>query len=279
MNVAMLLRGFRRAGDRALLDAGLLCLTRMAEGGVYDQLGGGFHRYSVDEKWAVPRFEKMLYDNAQLVHLYSEAMQLEPRPLWRKVVEETVAYLAREMTSADGAFFAAQDADTEGEEGKTCVWNPGEIGAVVGKAGLTVMEPQQDRGNQAEAARVAAALIQAHPDLVGMAGFDSESGPGLGQAIKEAGLAGRIAATCVDAEEQHLRLVKEGVLSAAIGQKRELFTYQGVKTLVEIVHSPLKFTSDDRKAGIVPVPVAYNTGTYTVTRDNVDLFLGPKSGS
>jgi uncharacterized protein YyaL (SSP411 family) len=135
MNVAMLLRGYRRTKDRALLDAGLLCLTRMAEGGVYDQLGGGFHRYSVDEKWAVPHFEKMLYDNAQLLHLYSEAMQLEPRPLWRKVVEETVAYVAREMTSPEGAFFAAQDADTEGEEGKTFVWTPAEVSEVVGADG------------------------------------------------------------------------------------------------------------------------------------------------
>lgn len=145
--------------------------------------------------------------------------------------------------------------------------------SVAEKAGLTAMEPQQDKGNQAEAARVAAAIIQANPDLIGMAGFDSESGPGMGQAIKEAGKAGRIVATCVDAEEQHLRLVKEGVLTAAIGQKRELFTYMGVKALFELRHSKLRFTSDDKAAGVTPIPVNYNTGTYTVTRDNVDLFL------
>ena len=149
--------------------------------------------------------------------------------------------------------------------------------SVVEKVGLTVLEPQQDKGNQAEAARVAAALIQAHPDLVGMAGFDSESGPGMGQAIKESGRAGRIVATCVEAEEQHLHLLKEGVLTALIGQKRELFTYQGVKALDEIVHARLAFTADDRRAGIAPVPVQYDTGTYTVTRDNVDLFLDHKS--
>jgi ribose transport system substrate-binding protein len=145
--------------------------------------------------------------------------------------------------------------------------------SVAEKAGLACMEPQHDRGNQAEAARVAAGIIQANPDLAGMAGFDSESGPGFGQAIKEAGKAGKIVATCVDAEEQHLRLVKEGILTAAIGQKRELFTYQGVKALYEVVHTRLKFTSDDRKAGIVPIPINYNTGTYTVTKENVDLFL------
>jgi ribose transport system substrate-binding protein len=140
-------------------------------------------------------------------------------------------------------------------------------------AGLTVLPPQQDKGSQVEAARVAASVIQAHPNLVGMAGFDSESGPGMGQAIKEAGKAGQILATCVDDQEQHLRLCKEGVLTVLVGQKRELFTYLGVKALFEIKHSPLKFTSNDRAAGIWPIPVNYNTGAYTVTRDNVDLFL------
>lgn len=141
------------------------------------------------------------------------------------------------------------------------------------KAGLTCLEPQHDKGNQAEATRVAASILQAHPDLVGMAGFDSESGPGFGQAIKEAGKAGKIVATCVDAEEQHLRLVKEGVITAAVGQKRELFTYMGIKALFEINHSKLKFTSDDKKAGVVPIPINFNTGTYTVTKEVVNLFL------
>jgi len=145
--------------------------------------------------------------------------------------------------------------------------------SVAEKAGLTCLDPQQDKGNQVEATRVSAAILQAHPDLLGMAGFDSESGPGMGQAIKEAGKAGKVIATCVEAEEQHLRLVKEGILTAAIGQKRELFTYMGVKALFDINHSPLKFTSDDKKAGVVTIPINYNTGTYTVTRENVSLFL------
>jgi ABC-type sugar transport system substrate-binding protein len=145
--------------------------------------------------------------------------------------------------------------------------------SVAEKAGLTCLEPQQDKGNQVEATRVAAAILQANQDLLGMAGFDSESGPGMGQAIKEAGKAGKVIATCVDAEEQHLRLVKEGILTAAIGQKRELFTYMGVKALFEMNHSPIKFTSDDKKAGVIPIPINYNTGTYTVTRENVNLFL------
>jgi ribose transport system substrate-binding protein len=141
-------------------------------------------------------------------------------------------------------------------------------------AGLTVLEPQQDKGSQVEAARVAASIIQARPKLVGMAGFDSESGPGMGQAIKEAGKTGQIIATCVDDQEQHLRLCKEGVLTVLVGQKRELFTYLGVHALFAIKHSPLQFTSNDSAAGIWPIPVNYNTGAYTVTRENVDLFLG-----
>lgn len=145
--------------------------------------------------------------------------------------------------------------------------------SVVEKAGVTVLEPYQDKGNQAEAAKVAAGVLQARPDLIGMAGFDSESGPGMGQAIKEAGKAGKLVATCVEAEPQHLRLLKAGVLTACIGQKRELFTYLGVKVLHDFVHSPVRFTSNDKAAGVSPVAVNYNTGTYTVTRETVDLFL------
>jgi ABC-type sugar transport system substrate-binding protein len=141
-------------------------------------------------------------------------------------------------------------------------------------AGLTVLPPQQDKGNQVEAARVAASIIQAHPRLVAMAGFDSESGPGMGQAIKEAGKAGDIIASCVDDQEQHLRMLKEGVLTTLVGQKRELFTYLGVQALFAINHSPVKFTSNDRQLNLYPVPIVYNTGAYTVTRENVELFLG-----
>ncbi len=134
MSLALVFRGWRRTKDEALLTSALFTLEKMALGGIYDQLGGGFSRYSVDERWLVPHFEKMLYDNAQLLHLYSEAMQLAPRPLWRKVVEETVAYVEREMTSPDGAFYAAQDADSEGEEGKFFVWRQAELKKLLGAA-------------------------------------------------------------------------------------------------------------------------------------------------
>lgn len=149
--------------------------------------------------------------------------------------------------------------------------------SVAEKAGLTCLEPQQDKGNIAEATRVAAGIIQGAPDLVGMAGFDSESGPGMAQAIKEAGKAGRIVATCVEAEEAHLRFLKEGVLAACIGQKRELFTYLGLKALFDLNHAPIKFTSNDKAAGVFPIAANYNTGTYTVTRETADLFLAEEA--
>jgi ABC-type sugar transport system substrate-binding protein len=145
--------------------------------------------------------------------------------------------------------------------------------SVAEKTGLICLEPQQDKGNTAEATRVAAGIIQGASDLVGMAGFDSESGPGMAQAIKEAGKTGKILATCVEAEAPHLRFLKEGVLTACVGQKRALFTYLGVKALYDLNHSSIKFTNNDKAAGVLPIAANYNTGTYTVTRETVDFFL------
>jgi ribose transport system substrate-binding protein len=142
--------------------------------------------------------------------------------------------------------------------------------SVAEKAGLTVLPPEHDDGKQDVATRVSAAIIQRERNLVGLAGFDSESGPGMGQAIKEAKRIGDVIATCVDTSEQHLKLLREGVLTACVGQNRELFTYMGVKVLHEIAHSPFRFTPAERAMGRTPVPVNYNTGTYTVTRENVD---------
>jgi uncharacterized protein YyaL (SSP411 family) len=109
-----------------------LTLRKMAEGGIYDHLGGGFHRYSTERTWTVPHFEKMLYDNAQLTELYSDAYKTTPDALYKRVVAETLAFVKREMTGADGAFYSALDADTNHNEGEFYVWTAEEIKKVLG---------------------------------------------------------------------------------------------------------------------------------------------------
>ena len=108
-------------------------LTKMAKGGIYDQIGGGFHRYSVDDRWLVPHFEKMLYDNALLARLYLDAARALDEAEFNQTARETLDYVIREMTSPDGGFYSSQDADSEGEEGKFFVWTPSELESVVGE--------------------------------------------------------------------------------------------------------------------------------------------------
>lgn len=124
--------GWQEVGSPGSLEMVTHTLHRMAAGGMYDQLGGGFARYSVDQMWLVPHFEKMLYDNAQLARVYLHAYQVTGEPEFERVVRETLAYLEREMLDQEGGFFAAQDADSEGIEGKYFVWTVAEIEAILG---------------------------------------------------------------------------------------------------------------------------------------------------
>ncbi|HSA98640.1 MAG TPA: thioredoxin domain-containing protein [Candidatus Nitrosotenuis sp.] len=107
-------------------------LNKMARGGIFDQIGGGFHRYSTDARWLVPHFEKMLYDNALLPIVYSEAYQITKDPLYLEVIQKTLDFVLREMTSAEGGFYSALDADSEGEEGKYYVWKKKEVQEILG---------------------------------------------------------------------------------------------------------------------------------------------------
>ena len=128
-----LLSYYYHSQDKEVLDHVDLSLQKMAMGGIYDQIGGGFARYSTDMYWKVPHFEKMLYDNGQLVSLYSKAFQLTGKNLYRDVVKQTLAFVMREMTSPEGGFYSSYDADSEGVEGKFYVWQKEEIDNILGK--------------------------------------------------------------------------------------------------------------------------------------------------
>ena len=133
MTLASALRLHRRSGDPELLGVVTTSLDAMASGGIYDHLGGGFARYSVDQRWLVPHFEKMLYDNALLARAYLHAWLVTANPAYRQVLDETVGYVLRDLRHPDGGFYSAEDADSEGVEGKFYVWSADELAAVAGE--------------------------------------------------------------------------------------------------------------------------------------------------
>jgi len=140
-SIELLLRRYASTGDREALGMVTLTLARMAEGGIFDQLGGGFARYSVDERWAIPHFEKMLYDNGWLLRLYADAWAIEREPLFARVCEETAAWVMREMQSPEGGYYSALDADSEGEEGRFYVWTPDEVRSLLDPDEYAVVAP------------------------------------------------------------------------------------------------------------------------------------------
>ena len=132
-NLSFMFRYSKLSGISKFEKFALLTLKKMARGGIFDQIGGGFHRYSTDARWLVPHFEKMLYDNALLPIVYSEAYQITKDSFFRDIVRKTLDYVIREMTSSNGTFFSAQDADTNSEEGQTFVWKKQEIEKILGE--------------------------------------------------------------------------------------------------------------------------------------------------
>jgi uncharacterized protein YyaL (SSP411 family) len=149
MTIEFLLRESLRGEDDNALQMAEATLRKMAEGGMYDQIGGGFARYSVDHRWLVPHFEKMLYDNAQLARVYLHAWQVTGNDFYRRITEETLDYVLREMRHEDGGFYSSQDADSEGVEGKFYVWSADEIREALGEEADTFMRIYgvSDEGN------------------------------------------------------------------------------------------------------------------------------------
>ena len=162
-SLEFLLRHRAASGDAESLRMATLTLRKMALGGIYDQVGGGFARYSVDAHWAIPHFEKMLYDNAWLLRLYADAWALTREPLFERVCVETVEWLVREMQSPEGGYYSALDADSEGEEGKFYVWSVDEVRSLLTPAEFAVAAPAWGLDQPPNFENHAWNLVMTHP--------------------------------------------------------------------------------------------------------------------
>jgi uncharacterized protein YyaL (SSP411 family) len=140
-SIELCLRNWARTGDETALDMAVETLAHMARGGIFDQLGGGFARYSTDDEWAIPHFEKMLYDNGPLLRLYADAWVITGEPLFRRVVEETAAWVLREMQSPEGGYYSSLDADSEEEEGRFYVWSVDDVRSLLTPEEFAVASP------------------------------------------------------------------------------------------------------------------------------------------
>ena len=166
MGLPFLLRYWHHSGNAYALEMVELTLEKMARGGMYDQLGGGFHRYSTDAHWLVPHFEKMLYDNAQLVVAYFEAFQATQKPFYRDIAVETLDYVLREMYDAEnGGFYSTQDADSEGVEGKFFVWELNDVEDIIGEENAEVFCEYYDITPQGNFEGENILHVQTSPDI------------------------------------------------------------------------------------------------------------------
>lgn len=138
---------------------------------------------------------------------------------------------------------------------------------------IEVVGKYDDKANVEEAARITADVLAAHPDIAGFCGFDSNSGPGMALAVREASKVGKVKITTVDWEPEHLQLVRDGAIQLLAGQKRELFTWYGAQFLYDMVHQTNKLADNDREAGITNVPSIINTGLLRITKENVEQFV------
>jgi uncharacterized protein YyaL (SSP411 family) len=166
MGLPFLLRYWHHTGNANALEMVELTLEKMARGGIYDQLGGGFHRYSTDAHWLAPHFEKMLYDNAQLVVAYFEAYQATQKPFYRDIATETLDYVLREMYDAEnGGFYSTQDADSEGVEGKFFVWEPNDVEDIIGEENAEIFCEYYDITPQGNFEGENILQVQVPPDI------------------------------------------------------------------------------------------------------------------